>query len=405
MKLNLVRLMLCAAALSFTDAAFSQQSGPSDPSQIFRSASPSVVTISVGSPSLRQGSGVAIGSSYDKAAVTGTWVVTNAHVVGADRNGLRVRESGQMWPAKVEYQDAKSDLALLHVPGLKLPTMKPYGVKTLDVGSRVYAVGSPLGLDRSLSEGIVSAIRREQGTVLVQTTAAISPGSSGGALIDEHARLVGITTFKLREGESLNFAVDAARVEEIQSAIRAARLFQAVYERKAVRVGSEEEKDVAYIESDALTEWMLDALRSDGSPNYSWFNNRLDASMRTDNKFWGGNPAFEAFQAEFLSTRPRGAVAKTASDPKAAVVRLSCRMLATSDGSFQFDLAVAFDIAKGIVNGLPARITPEEIVFRTGKGGAFTATINRFSLLSRIGNEERPNLLNGTCTRVEDRKF
>jgi len=75
------------------------------------------------------------------------------------------------------------------------------------VGERVFTLGSPLQLEGTLSEGVVSGLRTEDGTALVQTTAAISPGSSGGGLFDSGAKLIGITTFTLRNGQALNFAI------------------------------------------------------------------------------------------------------------------------------------------------------------------------------------------------------
>jgi len=403
---KVLSLLLLTVFLTPIAAQSQQAVSLAEPAKLFRSVAPSVVTIVVEAKSeRRQGSGVAVGSSYDdKHKVSGTWIVTNAHVVAGNRAEVKIAESGRTWPAKIEYRDAPTDLAILHVQGLILPVLKPYGTKSLEIGSRVFAVGTPLSLDRSLSEGLVSGIRQDRGITLVQTTAAISRGSSGGALIDDQARLVGVTTFKISEGESLNFAVDASRIADIRAALEAARLFQAVYLRRAVRVGSEEDRDVLYIESDALTKWMLETRRPDGSPTYSWFSSRILASMETKNPFWGGNPEFEAFQAEFLATRPSGSTAQGVVDT-AGVVRLTCKMNATRDGTFQFDLAVAFDIAKGTVNGLPANVTSDEIIFRTGKDASFTAFINRFSLQSRIGNEERPNLLSGTCVKNDERKF
>ena len=399
-----IRLLVLTVALGPINGYAQQPALSIEPSKIFRAVAPSIVIVSVEtSLAKRQGSGVAVGWSYDdKQKVSGTWLATNAHVVTGNRAEVKVIENGQSWSAKIEYQDIVADLALLHVQGLSLPVLKPYGTKSLEVGSRVFAVGSPFGLDRSLSEGLVSGVRPNGGIALVQTTAAISPGSSGGALVDDQARLIGITTFKLREGESLNFAVDASRIEELQAALQAARLFQAVYLRKVVRVGSEEDREVLYMESDALTKWMLESRRLDGSPTYKWFSDRLMASMQTTKQFWGGNPDFEAFQAEFLATRPRSA---QTGDEVIGVVRLTCKMNATNDGTYKFDLNVTFDPAKGTINGLPANITSDKITFRTGKDASFIATINRFSMQSQIGNDGRPNLLNGSCIKNDERKF
>jgi serine protease Do len=75
------------------------------------------------------------------------------------------------------------------------------------VGEPVYTIGSPRGLERSLGQGIISGLRRVEGRPLVQTTAQISAGSSGGGLFDQYGNLVGITTFRLKDSEGLNFAI------------------------------------------------------------------------------------------------------------------------------------------------------------------------------------------------------
>ena len=77
----------------------------------------------------------------------------------------------------------------------------------LATGERVYAVGAPEGLELTFSEGVISALRDSEGARMIQTSAAISPGSSGGGLFDAAGNLVGITTFYLKEGQSLNFAL------------------------------------------------------------------------------------------------------------------------------------------------------------------------------------------------------
>lgn len=405
--MNFAKVVYCLIALPlFSCSSMAQPiTAETASSKVFRAVAQSVATLQVNAGSTKkQGSAVAFRSSYDeKKSVTGVWLATNAHVVVGHRD-VKVIEAGQSWLATVEYQDTASDIAILYAKGLALPNIKPFGTNGLQVGARVFAIGSPLGLDRSISEGIVSALRHDNDIVLVQTTAAISPGSSGGALLDEQGRLLAITTFRLQRGESLNFAVDAARILQVTNAIDAARLFQAVYERKAVRSGSEEEKDISYIESDALTKWMLETRRADGTPTYQWFAEKLIASMKTKNQFLGGNPGFEEFQAEFLATRQHSSFSDS-TKATANYTRLSCRMNWTKDGSYEYDLPVAFDQSKNTVNGLPARVTAEEIIFPTGKEGAFTVTINRFSLRARIEKEARPNILNGDCIKLEDAKF
>ena len=115
------------------------------------------------------------------------------------------------------------DLCLLFVKELPVPpaakVARVGSAKALSVGDEVYAVGAPAGLELSLSRGIVSQLRGvfgKRSAPLVQTDAAISPGSSGGGLFNEAGELVGITTFK-HQGENLNFAMPAEWVEELRT--------------------------------------------------------------------------------------------------------------------------------------------------------------------------------------------
>jgi S1-C subfamily serine protease len=71
----------------------------------------------------------------------------------------------------------------------------------------VYAIGTPQGLERTLSQGLVSAMRETSEGTVIQTSAPISPGSSGGGLFDTQGQLVGITTFQTKTGQNLNFAI------------------------------------------------------------------------------------------------------------------------------------------------------------------------------------------------------
>jgi TonB family protein len=122
-----------------------------------------------------------------------------------------VRRGKEMWPARVDSQETTRDLAWLAVPGLAAPVVSIRASTTLEVGERVWAVGAPQGLELSLSEGLISGIRPLPGRNenVLQTTAAISPGSSGGGLFDAEARLVGITRSHRLEGQCLNFAIPA----------------------------------------------------------------------------------------------------------------------------------------------------------------------------------------------------
>ncbi len=167
-----------------------------------------------------QGSGVVVGE-YE--------VVTNCHVLDK-ASDVAVRQAAD-WAGGETYRMAASllarneerDLCLLLVEELPLPpaarAVRLGAAKALSVGEEVYAVGAPAGLELSLSRGIVSQLRGAFGkrsAPLVQTDAAISPGSSGGGLFNQAGELVGVTTSKWR-GENLNFALPAEWVEALRA--------------------------------------------------------------------------------------------------------------------------------------------------------------------------------------------
>lgn len=127
------------------------------------------------------------------------WVLTNYHVVrGAER--IEVRGVNNVThTASLQGVDALTDLALLRVPELNLPALNWGESRKLTRGQFVWAIGSPHGLDQSVSMGIISSTDRP--TLLdspfqdfLQTDASINPGSSGGPLIDAHGLLIGINT-------------------------------------------------------------------------------------------------------------------------------------------------------------------------------------------------------------------
>jgi hypothetical protein len=134
-------------------------------------------------------------------------VVTNYHVIAGASRATVVLPSGEQYGADLALAaDPELDLVLLKVPGFDLPTLTATSAIP-PVGSRVVAIGSPLGLRETVSEGIVSGVRLSEGHQYIQTTAAISPGSSGGPLLDTQGRVFAVSTFRIEDGQQLNFAV------------------------------------------------------------------------------------------------------------------------------------------------------------------------------------------------------
>jgi serine protease Do len=166
---------------------------------LYARLSPSVASIAVlaadGRP-IAGGSGVAIGPDA---------MITNCHVAKAGAR-LQVKINKGMYEATIATADEEHDLCLLQVPGMAARAVEIGSSSQLKTGQKVLALGSPRGLDLTISDGIVSSLRVVDGGTIIQTTAPVSPGSSGGGLFDTAGRLVGIITFQRVDGQNLNFA-------------------------------------------------------------------------------------------------------------------------------------------------------------------------------------------------------
>jgi len=133
-------------------------------------------------------------------------IATNCHVI-KKASKLTVRYQGQDYNAAAKWTDWERDVCTLTTQGLKAPSIILGETKGLRVGTKVYAIGAPEGLELTLSEGIVSGLREVDGGKYIQTTAPISHGSSGGGLFNENGQLIGLTSFFHRGGQNLNFAL------------------------------------------------------------------------------------------------------------------------------------------------------------------------------------------------------
>jgi S1-C subfamily serine protease len=165
--------------------------------------SPSVVTINVTTPSGGDtGSGEII-----KSDATTTWISTNNHVIDAAVGGAGTisveLDNGDTYDATIVGRDSNYDLAVLKISKGNLPVIGFGNSATAQIGDQVIAFGSPLGLDRTVTSGIVSALNRpvttgttgaESYVDAIQTDAAINPGNSGGPLTDINGNMIGINS-------------------------------------------------------------------------------------------------------------------------------------------------------------------------------------------------------------------
>lgn len=203
--------------------------------EIYRKISPMVVTIETFDEKrhpLGLGSGVILSADG--------WIATNLHVINGENTfsasvrtshgstfeatGFReVTDSGMFDmddqikkafdAAHIPIHDV-NDVALIKVNGHDLPFAALDG-NMPPIGSRVYAIGAPEGLDNTLSDGLVSAIRQVSSITLIQTTAPFSHGSSGVPLLSDKGEVIGLTSYISKEGQNLNFAVPAKVVFDL----------------------------------------------------------------------------------------------------------------------------------------------------------------------------------------------
>jgi len=194
-----VSLLVLPCIVASAQVGHDSAKAPS-PQELFKQLSSSVFVVE----SLdANGNAIALGSGV---GIAPNQVVTNRHVVEGGTT-WRVRLGESTWSATIAFLDAEHDLCGLSVTGLKGTPVSFRLSSTLSVGEHVYTLGAPEGLELSLAEGLVSALRKFEGVSFIQTTAAISHGSSGGGLFDGRGNLIGITTFTFKDGQNLNFAI------------------------------------------------------------------------------------------------------------------------------------------------------------------------------------------------------
>jgi len=208
-----MRVLVFFLLFAIPPTAFAQQACTESLASLYERVSPSVVSIQAtkinkAKPQRRfetvVGSGVVIERDGH--------VLTNAHVVDGAASLSVTLDSGSRTPARVLGMDTVTDLALLRIEAPSpLPAARLGDSSALHVGDEVVAIGNPMGLEQTMTRGIVSGLNRilpglaEQ--PMIQTDAPINPGNSGGPLLDRCGAVVGINTFISEEANSIGFAL------------------------------------------------------------------------------------------------------------------------------------------------------------------------------------------------------
>lgn len=190
------------------------------PQEIYRKASPAIVGVRA-----FLDNGVALGTGV--VMTRDGYIITNAHVITGGSSLEVVFSNGQQLEALLVGYDEGTDLAVLKTEPQSPLTAADFGDSSgLTVGDTAYAIGNPLGeeLWGTMTDGIISAIDRPVATdtgsmTLIQTTAALNPGNSGGALVNAAGQVVGITNMKMASSsqpiEGLGFAIPTASVKPV----------------------------------------------------------------------------------------------------------------------------------------------------------------------------------------------
>lgn len=189
---------------------------------------------------------------------------TNCHVVKGGAN-YQVGREGKFQAAAIFAGDPDKDICLLSAHNLEGKPAQLGKASGLRVGVPVYAIGAPQGLELSISDGIVSQLRGGP-PPLIQTTAAISAGSSGGGLFDSEGRLVGLTTLYIQGGQSLNFAVPIEWHESIRPGIKPQSSARSEIEWAKHALALRERGD-----SKSYKDWCRKWTRSDPSSGLAWY--------------------------------------------------------------------------------------------------------------------------------------
>lgn len=376
-----------------------------DAKSVYAKAAASVVKIeAITYKGRMQGSGVSFANGGERIDETkdldganiklnNSWIATNAHVVNG-ASEIILKQGVRSYKATIEFLDVESDIALLMTDEAVIPKIDFANSSSKQIGEKVYAIGSPLGLENSISEGIVSGAREMNGIFLIQTTAPISPGNSGGGLFDSEGELLGITTFKLKGGENLNFAIDSS----FFNAIKEAHTLESLVEINSFIPSNSFEKY-------SWIKWLATTKDENGLSWWKSYDGRsANKNVKTkteiikymeDEKSWFKHLA-ESY-SQYLNTRPAQS-AEGGTDSTGKTTTLVCLYK-------KQEVTYKIDFIQSTVNGDVAKISDIEIQFqyKNSKGRETKVTINRYTGSALIAANDM--YVSGKCQQVANKQF
>lgn len=183
------------------------------PREIAKITLPSVVLV-VGEDD--EGKAISSGSGF---FVREGIIATNNHVIeGASSLYAKTRGSKKLYPLRLIIARPRTDLALFIIDGVRKPPLPLANFNQVEIGDEIYAVGNPAGLEGTFSQGLVSGIRKLEGKDLLQISAPITHGSSGGPILNKSGKVIGVAVGGLGISGNLNFAIPVSELTRLLGA-------------------------------------------------------------------------------------------------------------------------------------------------------------------------------------------
>jgi serine protease Do len=178
------------------------------PAEIALHSTPAIVSI-------RTAHSLGTGFVVDKSGL----IATNLHVVAGHERLVVILPDQRQFPIlEVTSHDPNVDLAIVRIGAHDLPSLSLGDSEAVHAGDPIVAIGHPLGLEDTVSNGLVSAVRTLDGVTVLQISAPIAPGSSGGPIFNERGEVIGVCTALLQGGQNLNFGVPSKYVRALLDA-------------------------------------------------------------------------------------------------------------------------------------------------------------------------------------------
>ena len=187
-----------------------------NPTEIAKKAFPSVVMLVMQDQNNQP---LSLGSGF---VVKDNIVATNLHVVEGSVGGYaKLVGEKTKYPIKGYVAiDYRMDLILLEIEGIQAPSMRLNNSTVPEIGEEVFAIGNPKGLEGTFSMGIISGVRSFESDKILQITAPISPGSSGGPVMNSKGNVIGVAVATFKGGQNLNFAIPVSYLTHLISKIK-----------------------------------------------------------------------------------------------------------------------------------------------------------------------------------------